>query len=107
MCALTIIGAKKIPSELMKLNSDPAECKIFHGTMTHPPMMVMKIAPRLMFIYLGNKLFKSFAPDTTVAEMLTHICAKHHEAPAKKAPALPAGPSHLSMMAIGSQRNSP
>lgn len=91
----------------MKLSSDPAECNIFHGTMTHPPIIVMKIAPLLMFIHLGNKLVKSFAPETTVAEMLTHTCARHHDNPAKNAAARPAGPSQLSIMAIGSQMKSP
>lgn len=102
-----MIGDRKTPSELMKLSRDPAEYRIFHGTMTQPPMMVMKMAPLLMFIHLGNRLAKSFAPETTVADMLTHTCARHQDTPAKKAAALPAGPSQRSMMAIGSQRYSP
>lgn len=101
------MGARKTPKEFMKLSKDPAECKIFHGTITQPPTRVRTIAPRRIFMYLGNKLVKSFAPETTVAEMLTHSCAKHQETPAKKAAALPAGPSQVSMMAIGSQIYSP
>jgi hypothetical protein len=98
-----MIGARKTPKEFMKLSREPAECKIFHGTITHPPIRVRTMAPRRIFMYLGNKLVKSFAPEITVAEMLTQSCAKHHETPAKKAAALPAGPSQVSMMAMGSQ----
>lgn len=101
------MGAKNTPKEFMKLSKDPAEWRIFQGTITHPPRSVRTMAPRRIFMYLGNKLVKSLAPETTVAEMLTHNCAKHQERPAKKAAALPPGPSQVSMMAIGSQMYSP
>jgi len=76
-------------------------------TMTHPPTMVMKMAPRRMFNHLGKRLAKSFAPDTNVAEMLTHTCARHHETPAKNAATRPPGPSYWSIMAMRFQRYSP
>lgn len=90
----TIIGARKIPKELIKVNKDPAELRIFHGTMTQPPRIVRMMAPRRILIHLGNKLAISLAPEITVAEMLTQIWAIHHETPAKKAAARPPGPSH-------------
>lgn len=91
----------------MKLSSESAECRIFQGTMAQPPMTVMAMAPRRMLNHLGNRLARSLAPEMTVAEMLTHICAITHESPAKKAAARPPGPSHESMIVMGSQMYSP
>jgi hypothetical protein len=68
-----MIGARKTPSEFMELSKECAECKIFHGRMTHPLTMVMKMAPRRMLIHLGKRPARSLAPDTTLAEMLTPI----------------------------------
>ena len=73
MRKLTIVGARKMPSEFMKFSKDEAEWRIFHGTMAHPPMSVMKIDPRRMLNHLGNRLARSFAPEMTVADMFTHI----------------------------------
>jgi hypothetical protein len=101
------MGARKIPIEFMKLSRDEAECKIFHGTMAQPPIIVRIIAPRLILIHSGHKLAISFAPLMTVAEIFTQTCAKHQLRPAKKAAALPAGPSQVSIIEIGSHRYSP
>lgn len=102
-----MIGERKIPNEFIKLSRDVAELYIFHGTKAQPPRTVRMIAPRLMLMYLGHRLVMSFAPLMTVAEMLTQICARAQLKPAKKAAALPAGPSQVSTMEMGSHRVSP
>jgi hypothetical protein len=100
-------GARKIPKELMKFNNELAEVRIFHGTIAHPPMMVIMIVPLLTLIHLGHKLTVSLAPLTTVAEILTHIRASSQLRPQKNAAALPPGPSHISLIEIGFHRYSP
>lgn len=98
-----MVGARKMPREFMKLNRELALCKIFHGTIAQPPMMVMKMAPRRILNHFGNRFDRSFAPEMTVADMLTQIWAMTQELPAKNAAARPPGPSHESMMTMGSQ----
>jgi len=100
-------GARKMPRELIKFNNELAEVKIFHGTIAQLPTTVMIIVPLLMLIHLGHKFTMSLAPLTTVAEILTHICANSQLTPQKNAAARPPGPSHISMIEIGFHRYSP
>ncbi len=62
-----------MPRLFMKLSSELALCKIFQGTIAQPPMIVMTIAPRRMLIHFGNRFARSFAPEITVADILTQI----------------------------------
>lgn len=100
-------GARKIPKELMKFSKELAEVKIFHGTIAQLPTIVMMIVPLLMLIHLGHRFTMSLAPLTTVAEMLTHICANSQLRPQKNAAARPPGPSHMSMIEMGFHKYSP
>ncbi len=102
-----MMGLRKIPNEAMKLSSDAAECTIFHGTMTHAPVIVMRIAARRRLMNFGNSDVRSCEQEMTFADTLTPIWATVQARPQKKAPARPPGPVHMEAMTTGSQMYSP
>ena len=57
----------------MKLRREEAEEMIFQGTIIQPPVIVVIMTPRLILMYLGQRLVMSFAHEMTLAERLTPI----------------------------------
>jgi hypothetical protein len=67
----------------MKFKKLPADSRIFHGTSTQLNKPNSS-CPRLMFMYFGNKLEKSFAALRLFADIFTPRAASMNANPAKK-----------------------
>lgn len=59
---IAAIGHKKTARPAMKFRRLAAEYTIFHGTMTQPAVIVMRITPLLMLMYL--RMVSVGTPDT-------------------------------------------
>ena len=92
----------------MKARKVEAEERIFHGTMTQPPMMAAMMQPRKMFTQRGNRTVKSLAAEMEFAVMFVPTWAMYQLVAAKKAAARPPCPyaCQCLMMSRGFQRGS-
>lgn len=61
------IGARKIEYPAIKERKVEALLRIFHGTITQPPMIAAMMQPLKMFTHLGKRTVRSFAAEMELA----------------------------------------
>ena len=64
------IGPRKTAYPPIKARKVWASAKIFHGTITQPPMIAARTHPRLILINLGNMTVMSLAAEIEFAVIL-------------------------------------
>lgn len=83
------MGARKTAYPPINARKVSAELKIFHGTMTQPPIMAAITQPRSMLTKRGKSTVKSLAAEMEFAVMFVPTWAMYQEVAAKKAAARP------------------
>ena len=83
------MGARNTAYPPMNARKVSADDRIFHGTMTQPPMIAAITQPRSMLTYRGKSTVKSLAAEMEFAVMLVPTCAIYQDVAAKKAAARP------------------
>ena len=62
MLMMAAMGQRKTARPAMKVSNDAAEWTIFHGTITHPAVIVIRMAPlrMLMYLYAISQVHREF-----------------------------------------------